>query len=394
MGFVTLLTGLLSSKTMGKHVVPIVPDESRTFGMEGMFRQFGIYSSKGQIYEPVDKESLMSYREATDGQLIQEGLCEAGAMCSFIAAGNSYASVGINMVPFYIYYSMFGFQRIGDLIWAAMDMKCKGFLVGAVAGRTTLNGEGLQHEDGSSHVFSSTVPNLLCYDPAYAFELSVIIKDGLKRMYADNEQIFYYLTVYNETYEQIPMPEGDGIEEGIVNGMYKLVKSKVTGKPKVQLMSSGTILKEAVKAAAILEEKYDVAADVWSVTSFPRLRNEAMEAERYNVLHPDAEPQQSFLEKTLENEEGTFVASTDYIRILPEGISRWVPGGLHCLGTDGHGLSSSREELRRYFEIDAENIVLRSLYELAKKGEIDAKIPAKAIKDLGLNSEKSHPFPL
>jgi pyruvate dehydrogenase E1 component len=394
MGFVTLLTGLISSKGMGKHVVPIVPDESRTFGMEGMFRQFGIYSSKGQIYEPVDKESLMSYREATDGQLIQEGLCEAGAMSSFIAAGNAYASVGINMVPFYIYYSMFGFQRVGDLIWAAMDMKCKGFLVGAVAGRTTLNGEGLQHEDGSSQVFSSTVPNLLCYDPAYAYELALIIKDGLKRMYADNEQVFYYLTVYNEIYEQLPMPEDEGIEEGIVNGMYKLVHSKVSDRPKVQLMSSGTILKEAVKAAAMLEESYGLSVDVWSVTSFTRLRNEAMEAERYNVMHPGAEAQKSFLESSLENEEGTFVASTDYIRLLPEGISRWVPGGLHCLGTDGHGLSSSREELRRYFEIDAESIVMRSLFELAKKGEIDASIPAKAIKDLGLDAEKSHPFPL
>jgi pyruvate dehydrogenase E1 component len=394
MGFVTLLTGLVASKEFGKHVVPIVPDESRTFGMEGMFRQFGIYSSKGQIYEPVDKESLMSYREATDGQLIQEGLCEAGGMSSFIAAGNSYATVGLNMVPFYVYYSMFGFQRVGDLIWAAMDMMCKGFLMGAVAGRTTLNGEGLQHEDGHSHVLASTVPNLLSYDPAYAYELALIIKDGLNRMYANNEKVFYYLTIYNETYEQIPMPEHEGVEEGIVKGMYKLSKSESKSKVKAQLMSSGPILKEAVKAAAILEEKYNVATDVWSVTSFNRLRNEAMEVDRWNTHHPDAEPKLSFLEESLVGEEGTFVASTDYMRIVAEGISRWVPGGLHCLGTDGHGMSSSREELRRFFEIDTESIVLKTLVELAKKGEIDKKVPAQAMKDLGIDSEKMNPFPL
>ena len=394
MGFVTLLTGLVASKDFGKHVVPIVPDESRTFGMEGMFRQFGIYSSKGQIYEPVDKESLMSYREATDGQLIQEGLCEAGGMSSFIAAGNSYATVGLNMVPFYVYYSMFGFQRVGDLIWAAMDMMCKGFLMGAVAGRTTLNGEGLQHEDGHSHVLASTVPNLLSYDPAYAYELALIIKDGLNRMYVKNDKVFYYLTIYNETYEQIPMPEHEGVEEGIIRGMYKLSASESKSKVKAHLMSSGPILKEAVKAAAILEEKYNVATDVWSVTSFNRLRNEAIEVERWNTHHPDAEPRLSFVEESLKGEEGTFVASTDYMRIVAEGITRWVPGGLHCLGTDGHGMSSSREELRRFFEIDTESIVLKTLVELAKKGEVDKKVPAQAMKDLGIDSEKMNPFPL
>jgi pyruvate dehydrogenase E1 component len=394
MGFVALLTGLVASKDFGKHVVPIVPDESRTFGMEGMFRQFGIYSTKGQIYEPVDKESLMSYREATDGQLIQEGLCEAGGMSSFIAAGNSYATVGLNMVPFYVYYSMFGFQRVGDLIWAAMDMMCKGFLMGAVAGRTTLNGEGLQHEDGHSHVLTSTVPGLLSYDPAYAYELALIIKDGLTRMYANNEKVFYYITIYNETYEQIAMPAHEGVEEGIVKGMYKLSKSESKSKVKAQLMSSGPILKEAVKAAAILEEKYKVATDVWSVTSFNRLRTEAMDAERWNTHHPDSEPKLSFLETSLRGEKGTFVASTDYMRIVAEGISRWVPGDLHCLGTDGHGMSSSREELRRFFEIDTESIVLKTLVELAKKGEIDKKIPAQAMKDLGIDSDKMNPFPL
>lgn len=392
MGFVTLLTGLLASKPLGKSIVPIVPDESRTFGMEGLFRQFGIYSSKGQIYEPVDKESLMSYREATDGQLLQEGLCEAGAMSSFIAAGTSYASNNLNMVPFYIYYSMFGYQRIGDLIWAAMDLNCKGFLIGAVAGRTTLNGEGLQHEDGHSHLLTSTVPNLLSYDPAYAYELAVIIKDGLKRMYVDNEKIFYYITVYNENYEQPAMPEG--AEEGIINGMYKLKKSSRKFKTKAQLMSCGSVLKESLRAAEILEEKYEVATDIWSMTSFVRLRNEAMEAERQNMLNPDDEPQVSYLEKTLKDEKGVFVASSDYMRILPEGISKWVPGGLACLGTDGHGMSSSREELRRYFEIDAECIVLKTLTTLVEKGEMDKKVLKKAVADLGLAGDKTNPFPL
>jgi pyruvate dehydrogenase E1 component len=394
MGFVTLLTGLCADKTSGKHLVPIVPDESRTFGMEGMFRQFGIYSSKGQIYDPVDKESLMSYREATDGQLIQEGLCEAGGMSSFIAAGTAYANYGINMVPFYIYYSMFGHQRVGDLIWAAMDLKCKGFLIGAVAGRTTLNGEGLQHEDGHSHLVNSTVPGALGYDPAYAYELAIIVKDGLNRMYVNNEKLFYYITVYNENYEQLPMPKTKGIEEGIVNGMYKLIKSKSKSKKKVQLMSSGTILKEAIKAANLLEEKYGVATDVWSVTSFTRLRHEALEAERWNVLHPEEAPRKSYLEETLEGEGGAFVASTDYVRLLPEGISKWVPGGLACLGTDGHGLSSSREELRRYFEVDTESIVLRSLKSLADRGEIETGVVRQAIADLGIDPDKSSSFPL
>lgn len=392
MGFVNLLNGLLRVKDFGKYIVPIVPDESRTFGMEGMFRQFGIYSSKGQIYEPVDSDSLMSYKEAINGQILQEGLCEAGAMSSFIAAGNCYATGGINMVPFYIYYSMFGFQRVGDLIWAAMDMQCKGFLIGAVAGRTTLNGEGLQHEDGHSPVIASTVPGVQCYDPAYVYELSVIIQDGIERMYHKQEKIFYYITVYNENYEQTAIPKG--IEEGIKKGMYKLKVSESKSKKKVQLLSSGVIVREALRAAKILEEKYDIAADVWSVTSFNRLRNEALEAEQWNRFHPNETKKKSFLETTLENETGTFIASTDYMRIFPEGISPWVPGGLTCLGTDGAGKSSSREELRRYFEVDAESIVLTSLEQFVEKGELDAKVLSSAIKDLGIDPEKPNPFPL
>lgn len=390
MGFVTLLQALLGHKGIAKYITPIIPDEARTFGMEGMFRQFGIYSHKGQIYEPVDQDSLLSYREAVDGQILQEGLCEAGAISSFIAAGTSYSTVGINMIPFYVYYSMFGFQRVGDLIWAAMDMQCKGFLIGAVAGRTTLNGEGLQHEDGHSHIQASTVPGLLSYDPAYAYELSIIIKDGLRRMYKNNENIFYYLTVYNENYEHPPQPEG--CEEGILNGLYKVKKSKSKAKQKVQLFGSGVILREALKAADILEKQFSIAADVWSVTSFNRLRSEAMAAERWNDLHPTKKPRESYLESTLKKEKGPFIAVSDYMRIHAEGISRWVPGGLHCLGTDGAGRSSSREELRRYFEIDGEMIALKAINVLANEGSLDKKDVAEAMKKLSIDADKAHPF--
>ena len=385
LGFVTFIQNIMGHKGCGKNIVPIVPDESRTFGMEGLFRMFGIYSSKGQIYTPVDKDSLMSYHEAVDGQIIQEGLCEAGGMSSFIAAGTSYLSTGVNMVPFYIYYSMFGFQRIGDLIWAAMDMQCKGFLIGAVAGRTTLNGEGLQHEDGHSHLLNSSVPGLKNYDPAYIYELAIIIKDGLKRMYIDDEKIFYYLTVYNENYDQKEKP--DGCEEGILRGMYKLRKSSSRAKLKAQLMGSGSLINETIRAAEILEKDYKVATDIWSVTSYTELRNDALKAENHNLLHPNDEPQVSYLEETLKDEKGAFVASSDYMKILPEGIARWVPGGLAVLGTDGNGRSSSREELRRYFQIDAENIVVKTLDTLVQKGELKKDILVKAIKDLGVDTD-------
>ena len=392
MGFVSMLTALMSDKKFGKYPVPIVPDEARTFGMEAMFKQFGIYASQGQLYEPIDKDSLMGYREAKNGQILQEGLNEAGAMSSFIAAGTSYASIGLNMVPFYIYYSMFGFQRIGDLVWAAMDIKAKGFLIGAVAGRTTLNGEGLQHEDGHSHLVASTVPGVLAYDPAYVYELATIIREGLNSMMVDGKVNIYYLTVYNENYVQPAMPEG--VEEGIIKGMYKFKTSQSTHQHKLQLMGSGPILREVLQAAEILEERYHVSCDVWSVTSFNRLRSDALECEHWNRLNPEEKPRLSYLEEVLENENGVFVAASDYMRIVAEQINRWVPGGLVCLGTDGYGRSSSRKELREYYEIDAASIVYASLYELRRRGQFDTAALKKAYGDLKLNRDKQHPFPL
>jgi pyruvate dehydrogenase E1 component len=390
MGYVTFLQSIMGNKGIGKNIVPIVPDESRTFGMEGLFRMFGIYSSKGQIYEPVDKDILASYHEATDGQIIQEGLCEAGAMSSFIAAGCSHLTTGVPMVPFYIYYSMFGFQRVGDLIWAAMDMECRGFLIGAVAGRTTLNGEGLQHEDGHSHVLCSTVPGLVGYDPSYIYELTTIIRDGLKRMYSDGEKIFYHITVYNEAYEQPEMPKG--VEEGIIKGMYKIVKSKSKSKIKAQLLGAGVLLKESIKAAKILEKDYGVSTDVWSVTSFTQLRSEALEIESRNMLHPEKAAEKNYIEQCLEKEKGVFVASSDYMRILPEGISKWVPGGLNCLGTDGCGRSSSREELRRYFNVDVAAIILQTVTALVEKGDLKKDIISKVIKDFEIDPDATSPL--
>ena len=392
MGYVSILSALMSNKAIGKHIVPIVPDEARTFGMEGMFRQFGIYAAEGQLYDPVDKDDLMSYREAQDGQILQEGLNEAGSMSSFIAAGVSYSTHGINMIPFYTYYSMFGFQRVGDLIWAAMDIKAKGFLVGAVAGRTTLNGEGLQHEDGHSHLMASTVPGLLSYDPAYVYELALIIKDGLKRMYVDGDVNFYYLTIYNENYEQKAMPEG--VEEGVIKGIYKIQSSKNPSQQKVHLLGSGVIINETFKAAQILEEKYQISCDIWSVTSFNRLRDDALECQHWNRLHPEEDEKKSYLETVMADETGLFVSANDYMQIVAEQISPWLPGELVALGTDGYGHSSSREELRRYYEIDAESIVLATLHKLSLQGNLDKSIVAEAMKDLNINPDKQTPFPL
>lgn len=338
MGLVTLLSSLMNDKDIGKNVVPIVPDEARTFGMEGLFKKFGIYSDKGQLYEPVDQDSLTPYREAKDGQIIEEGLSESGAIASFIAAGTSWSTFGQNMLPFYIYYSMFGFQRVGDQIWAAMDMKTKGFLVGAVAGRTTLNGEGLQHEDGHSHLLMSMVPDCLSYDPAFAYELAVIVRDGIQRMVVNNEPIFYHLTVYNEAYEQPAKPKGDEVDEGILRGLYRLQKSRKRGKTQVHLLGSGSILRESVRAAEILEKSFGINTDVWSATSYNRLRTEALEIENWNRLNPTKKTKKSYLESTLESQNGVFVAASDYVKALPHGISPWVPGGLVSLGTDGWGM--------------------------------------------------------
>ena len=391
MVFVRILAKLLKDKEIGKLIVPIVPDEARTFGMEALFRQVGIYSHVGQLYEPVDKESLLYYKEAVNGQILEEGITEAGSMSSFISAGTAYATHGINMIPFFVYYSMFGMQRIGDLVWAAGDMRCKGFLLGGTAGRTTLNGEGLQHQDGNSHLLAYTLPNLVTYDPAFAFELAVIIRDGIRRMYEERENIYYYLTIMNENYAMPSMPEG--AKEGIVKGMYKFKPSdKKNSKLNAQLFGSGTILNEVLKAQQILENDYKVAADVWSVTSYKELRREALNIERWNLLNPTSKPKESYLQNALKNEKGVFVAASDYIKALPDSVSKWFPRPLYSLGTDGFGRSEGRAELRDFFEVDAKHIVLATLHALANEGSIEQSVLEKAVKDLKINPSKPNPM--
>ncbi|HEV2394911.1 MAG TPA: pyruvate dehydrogenase (acetyl-transferring), homodimeric type [Verrucomicrobiae bacterium] len=389
MGFVRLLSLLVRDKTIGRQIVPIIPDEARTFGLDALFREIGIFASKGQLYEPVDKKSLLYYHEAKDGQILEEGITEAGSMASFVAAGTSYATLGRYMVPFYIYYSMFGFQRIGDLMWLAGDIRAKGFLLGATSGRTTLNGEGLQHQDGHSLLLSSSIPTLLTYDPAFTYEVAVIIAEGMRRMYVAGEDIFYYLTLYNENYAMPPMPHG--AERGILKGLYRFNAGSEKKRLKAHLLGSGPILREALRAQQILAEKYDVSADVWSATSYKLLRNEALRAKRWNMLHPTAAPRKSYLEDLLKNETGMFVAVSDNIKTVPDQIAPWVPGGLTTLGTDGFGRSDTRERLRWFFEINAETTVIATLYALAQKGQVDNSLVAKAIKDLDLDPEKIHP---
>ncbi len=391
MATVRLLTKLLRHDEIGKRIVPIIPDEARTFGMDSLFRQIGIYSPKGQLYEPVDRETLLYYNEAKDGQILEEGITEAGAMSSFIAAGSAYANLGINMIPFYFYYSMFGFQRIGDLIWAAADSKAKGFLLGATAGRTTLNGEGLQHQDGHSHLLASTVPTLFTYDAAFAYEIAVIIKDGLRRMYAEGEEYFYYLTLYNESYNMPAMPAG--AEEGILKGLYKL-KPASKGKQqfKAHIFGSGPLLREALRAQEILTDQFDVSADVWSVTSYKLLRGDALRTKRWNMLHPAAPQKKSYLESMLQEEEGVFIAVSDYMKMVPDQIAPWIPGGLMSLGTDGFGRSDTRVNLRRFFEVDAELTAVATLYALYQKGLLPAQTVEAAIKKLGIDPEKPFPF--
>src|SRR5262245_39387268 len=390
MATVRVLTKLLRHEGIGKRIVPIIPDEARTFGMDSLFRQIGIYSPKGQLYEPVDRETLLYYNEVKDGQILEEGITEAGAMSSFIAAGTSYAHLGVNMIPFYFYYSMFGFQRIGDLIWAAADSKAKGFLLGATAGRTTLNGEGLQHQDGHSHLLASTIPTLLTYDAAFAYEIAAIVKDGLRRLYAEGEEYFYYLTLYNESYQMPAMPEG--AEEGILKGLYKLKPATKGKKYKAHIFGSGPLLREALRAQEILAEQFDVAADVWSATSYKLLRGDVLRTKRWNMLHPTAPPKLSYLESILQNEDGVFVAVSDYMKTVPDQIAPWVPGGLTTLGTDGFGRSDTRPNLRRFFEVDAETTVVATLYALYQKGLLPAQSVDAAIKKLGVNPDKSFPF--
>jgi pyruvate dehydrogenase E1 component len=389
MAFVKVLTNLLRHEIIGPHVVPIIPDEARTFGMDALFREIGIYAPFGQLYEPVDQKSLLFYKESKDGQILEEGITEAGAMASFIAAGTSYASHGTNMIPFYIYYSMFGFQRIGDLIWLAGDIRAKGFLLGATAGRTSLNGEGLQHQDGHSQLMASALPTLLAYDPAFAYEIAVIVCDGMRRMYQEGEEIFYYLSLYNENYLMPPMPKG--VEDGILKGLYKFKAGEEKKKLKAHLFGSGPILREALRAQDILAERYDVSADVWSATSYKLLRNDALLAQRWNRLHPGEKQRKPYLATLLEREKGVFVALSDNVKSVPDQIAPWVPGGLTTLGTDGYGRSDTRPALRRFFEVDAEMAVIATLHTLAAKGLIDPKIVSQAIKDMGVNPDKVFP---
>ena len=389
MGFVRLISLLIRNKGIGKQIVPIIPDEARTFGLDALFREVGIYSPKGQLYEPVDKKSLLYYHEAKDGQILEEGITEAGSMASFTAAGTSYASNARHMIPFYTYYSMFGFQRIGDQMWLAGDIKARGFLLGATSGRTTLNGEGLQHQDGHSLILSSTIPTLLTYDPAFTYELAVIIQDGMRRMYVEQEDIFYYLSLYNENYEMPPMPEG--IEQGILKGLYKFKAGPEKKKLKAQIFGSGPIIRETLRAQQILADKYDVSADVWSATSYKLLRNDALRTKRWNMLHPTEPARKSFVEQTLQKEKGVFVAVSDNMKIVPDQIAPWVPGGLTTLGTDGFGRSDTRENLRRFFEVDAESTVIATLYALAERGELERGVVQKAIKDLAVDPEKIYP---
>jgi pyruvate dehydrogenase E1 component len=391
MAFVRVLAALVRDKKVGKHVVPIVPDESRTFGMEGMFRQLGIFSQVGQLYTPEDAEQLMFYREDKHGQVLQEGINEAGAFSSWIAAATSYSNHAVPTIPFYIFYSMFGFQRIGDLAWAAGDSRARGFLLGGTAGRTTLNGEGLQHEDGHSHLLSATIPNCVSYDPTYGYEVAVIVQEGLRRMLDERDDVFYYLTLMNENYPHPAMPEG--AEEGILRGMHLISHGDGDeAVARVQLLGSGTILREVQAAAELLQSDWGVAADVWSVTSFTELRRDGMEAERWNRLHPGEEQRRSFVEESLTGRDGPVIAATDYMRAFADGIRPWVHGPYRVLGTDGFGRSDWRRSLRDFFEVDRHHVALAALTSLAEEGEVDAGVPRKAIERYEIDSERPAPW--
>ena len=389
MAFVRMLNTLMRDKTIGKFVVPIVPDESRTFGMEGMFRQFGIYSQVGQLYQPEDANQLMFYKEDTKGQILQEGLNEPGAMSSWIAAATSYSTNNVPMIPFYIYYSMFGFQRVGDLAWAAGDMRAHGFLLGATAGRTTLNGEGLQHEDGHSHVLSSTIPNCVSYDPTYSYEVAVIIQDGLRRMYKEQEDVFYYITLMNENYEHPALP--GGAEQGILKGMYLLREGDAAAKRRVQLLGSGTILREVIAGANLLAQDYGISADIWSCPSFTEARREAMDIERWNMLHPEETAKVPWVTQCLGGRPGPVIASTDYIKMYADQIRAWVPGRYRVLGTDGFGRSDYRSKLRSFFEVDRHFVALAALQSLAAEGAVSPTTCADAIKRYQIDPERRNP---
>ncbi len=402
MVFVQMLSQLLRDPNLGKHIVPIVADEARTFGMQALFRQVAIYSSVGQLYDPEDKDELLYYKEAKDGQILEEGITEAGAVASWIAAASSYSSHGVPMLPFYIFYSCFGFQRVGDLIWAAGDSRCRGFLLGATAGRTTLSGEGLQHEDGSSHLLFSTVPNCVAYDPCFGYELTVILQDGMRRMLEDQEDVFYYVTVMNENYVHPAMPAG--AQDGILRGMYRLSASALPveaegkaggGSPvrrRVQLLGAGTILREVIAAGELLERDWGVAADVWSVTSFTELRREGHDVERHNRLKADEQPLQSWVEQCLAPTSGPIVAATDYMRAVPDMIRTWVPRRYVTLGTDGFGRSDTRAALRGFFEVDRFHITVAALKSLADDGTLDRSVVTQAMEKYGIDQSKPNPW--
>jgi pyruvate dehydrogenase E1 component len=389
MGLVRMLSRLMRDRELGEHIVPIVPDESRTFGMEGMFREFGIYASTGQLYEPVDSDRLLFYKESRDGQILEEGITEAGAMSSFIASGMAYSSLKVPMIPFFIFYSMFGLQRFGDLAYAAGDAQARGFLIGATAGRTTLNGEGLQHQDGHSHILASTIPNLVAYDPAYAYEIAVIVQEGIRRMHNEDESVFYYVTVENESYVQPPMPESEIVREGILRGVYPL---SPCDSPQIRLFGSGPILNEVRRAQQILRDDFDIRADVWSVTSYTELRREALQTDRWNRMHPFEQPRESWLQSSLGDCDAPVIAATDYTSSLPDLVARWLPGPLTALGTDGFGRSDTREALRDFFEVDANHVVWSALSALSRRDEVDGELLLNAQDSLGIDPARPDPM--
>ncbi|MDG1233831.1 MAG: pyruvate dehydrogenase (acetyl-transferring), homodimeric type, partial [Pseudomonadales bacterium] len=393
MAFVRILSTLIKDKQIGERIVPIVPDEARTFGMEGMFRQLGIYSSGGQLYEPTDTDQIMYYREDKNGQVLEEGINEGGAFAAWLAAATSYSNNEMPLIPFYVFYSMFGFQRIGDLCWAAGDLQARGFLLGGTSGRTTLNGEGLQHQDGHSHILAATVPNCVSYDPTYAYELAVIIRQGLQEMYVEKMPRYYYITIMNENYEQPAIPKG--VEQGILRGMYCLQKNAVKSSKKVvQLLGSGTILRESIAAAELLQKDFGVIADIWSVTSFNELRREGLSAHRWNMLHPEEKPRLSYVEECLNGVTGPVIAATDYMKVYADQIREFVAGQYTVLGTDGFGRSDTRERLRKFFEVDRYYITVAALSALAQDNVIDAAQVTKAIELYGIDPGKPDPVTL
>jgi len=394
MAFTRMLRNLIRDPELGPRIVPIIPDEARTFGMDPLFKEVGIYAALGQRYEPVDSELVLSYREAVDGQVLEEGITEAGSMASLQAAATSYATLGHPMIPFYIFYSMFGFQRTGDQIWALGDARGRGFMLGATAGRTTLHGEGLQHDDGHSHLHASTVPNCQPYDPAFAYELAAIVRDGIERMYAKGEDVFYYVTLYNENYAQPPKPEG--VDEGILRGLYRLREAPDLGRKahRARLVGSGSILQQVLGAQELLAEKFGIAAEIYSAPSFPLLRRDALEAERWNRLHPDKEPRVPYVSTVLGPDGGPIIAATDWLKALPDMVARWLPPYYVSLGTDGFGRSDTREALRSLFEIDAAHVAAGTLAELARCAALPAAKAAAGIRELGIDPEKLDPVAL